>query len=56
MAAAIRKRREYMGVTINYHPDYRSRFTGTAWRWSTGNLYANTLAGIKQLIREDNRT
>lgn len=55
MTAAIRTCRGYMGVTIYYHPNYRSRFTGTAWRWSAGKLYANTLADIKQLIREDNQ-
>lgn len=49
------KGRDYRGCYLE--PNHTSRFTGTHWRWAAwvdgfGGVYANSLAGIKELVRE----
>lgn len=47
--------RYYRGCYLE--PNHTSRFTGTYWRWASwvdgaGGVYANSLAGIKEAVRE----
>lgn len=47
--------RYYRGCYLE--PNHTSRFTGTHWRWAAwvdgfGGVYANSLAGIKELVRD----
>lgn len=50
MHRQIQTFREYMGRTIEYQ-GRRGGFTGSRLPWISGRLAADTLAGIKELIR-----
>lgn len=49
------KGRYYRGCYLE--PNHTARFTGTHWRWASwvegvGGVYANSLADIKELVRD----